>query len=138
MLDQLYQQTILAHNKAPVGYGDLSTSDKTASGHNLICGDSIEVGLWFNGSTIADVGFNGESCAICTASASMLCEQVKNLTSEQAKQLAVEFIHFLKAEDNVLSTDNKLNIFAALHQIPTRQGCASLPWEALQNALLSS
>ena len=73
----LYQEVILDHNKKPRNYGTLAHASHHAVGHNPLCGDHISVTLNFDRECIDCIAFQGESCAICKASASMMTAAIK-------------------------------------------------------------
>ena len=65
----MYQEVILDHNRKPRNYGELAHPSHKAEGHNPLCGDHLSVALELEGELIATIAFQGESCAICKASA---------------------------------------------------------------------
>ena len=68
-LSELYQEVILDHNRRPRNFGELDDANRTAEGYNPLCGDRITLQLTVAQGTIVDVAFEGEGCAISTASA---------------------------------------------------------------------
>jgi nitrogen fixation NifU-like protein len=68
---QLYQELILDHNKKPRNWGVLGDASHRAEGLNPLCGDHIWVALKIRDGTIESIAFEGESCAICRASAKL-------------------------------------------------------------------
>ena len=77
MLDDLYQEVLLEHKKRPRNCGRLQCVHRCAAGHNPLCGDSISVQLAESGDVLTDIAFEGQGCAICIASASLMTEAVK-------------------------------------------------------------
>ena len=69
-LRELYQTTILDHNKQPRNFRVPEGANREAAGHNPLCGDRVTVHLRLEDDRVADVGFQGTGCAISTASAS--------------------------------------------------------------------
>ena len=63
----------------------------TAEGHNPLCGDHLNIKINLSRGCINDISFQGESCAICKASASMMTAKVKGKTQEDAETLIQEF-----------------------------------------------
>ena len=88
---QLYQEIILDHNKKPRNWGSLDDATHRAEGLNPLCGDHIWVALKVDDGLIENIVFEGQSCAICKASASMMTTNVKGKRIEQAEQLVQEF-----------------------------------------------
>jgi SUF system NifU family Fe-S assembly protein len=95
---QLYQEVILDHNKKPRNWGQLPDASHRAEGVNPLCGDHIWITLKIDGSNIADLAFEGESCAICKASASMMTANVKGKSVEHAERLVQQARHRPPAE----------------------------------------
>lgn len=133
----LYQEVILDHNRKPRNYGTLAHASHQASGHNPLCGDHIEVALNLNDECIDCIAFQGASCAICKASASMMTVAVKGKTRAEAETLIHEFTDMATGKLN-LSGDHhigRLVVFAGIADLPVRVKCAILPWHTLHSTL---
>jgi nitrogen fixation NifU-like protein len=135
----LYQEVILDHNRKPRNYGELAHASHHAEGHNPLCGDHITVSLDLDGERIGGIAFQGESCAICKASASMMTVNVKGKTRADAETLIQEFRAMATGRLNVDGHHHigRLAIFAGVRDLPTRVKCAILPWHTLHAALNS-
>ena len=135
----LYQEVILDHNKKPRNYGTLEHASHHAQGHNPLCGDHLSVALQLQGETIDQIAFQGESCAICKASASMMTAAVKGKTRGQAQALSQEFLAMATGKLDLSQPNQigRLAVFAGVRDLPTRVKCAILPWHTLQAALHS-
>lgn len=75
MSDQLYREQLLDHYKNPRNYGNIADATSTAELQNLSCGDEIKMHTKIDGDVLSDIKFEGEGCAICIASASILIEE---------------------------------------------------------------
>ena len=135
----LYQEVILDHNRKPRNYGALEHASHHAEGHNPLCGDHISVSLAFDGERIGGIAFQGESCAICKASASMMTVNVKGKTRADAEMLIQEFRDMATGKLDVAGDHHigRLVVFAGVRDLPTRVKCAILPWHTLHAALNS-
>ena len=135
----LDQEVILDHNRKPRNYGALEHASHHAEGHNPLCGDHISVSLDFDGERIGGIAFQGESCAICKASASMMTVNVKGKTRADAETLIEEFRAMATGKLDVdgLQHIGRLAVFAGVRDLPTRVKCAILPWHTLHAALNS-
>ena len=137
-LAELYQETILEHNKNPRNFREIEGADKRALGNNPLCGDVLQVFVKMDGDVVGDVAFKGSGCAISKASASMMTQTVKGKTREEAEVLFEEF-HKMVTGDLDIETDannlGKLKIFAGVLEFPARVKCASLSWHTLNAAL---
>ena len=134
----LYQEVILDHNKKPRNWGTLADATHKSEGLNPLCGDHIFLSLKVNDSTIEAVQFEGESCAICKASASMMTTMVKGKSRDEAEQLVNEFRDMATGKLNTINAPHhlgRLTVFAGVRDLPTRVKCAILPWHTLHAAL---
>jgi nitrogen fixation NifU-like protein len=135
---QLYQEVILDHNRKPRNWGKLEDATHRSEGLNPLCGDHIWVALKVDGDRIEKVAFEGESCAICKASASMMTTAVKGKTTAEAETLVEHFRAMaVGAEDPGTSGRylGRLTEFAGVRDLPSRVKCAILPWHTLHAAV---
>ena len=135
----LYQEVILEHNKKPRNYGTLAHASHHAQGHNPLCGDHISVSLNLGDDHINAIAFEGESCAICKASASMMTAAVKGKSRADAEMLIQEFLAMATGKLDLDSPNHigRLAVFAGVCDLPTRVKCAILPWHTLHAAFNS-
>jgi nitrogen fixation NifU-like protein len=138
--NQLYQEVILDHNRKPRNFGKLEDATHRAEGLNPLCGDHIWVYVRVNGARIEGIGFEGQSCAICKAAASMMTHAVKGGSVDEAQTLAAEFRDMSLGKLDPQAADHhlgRLTVFAGVRDLPTRVKCAVLPWHTLHAALNS-
>lgn len=135
----LYQEVILDHNKKPRNFGTLANASHKAEGHNPLCGDHLSVTLNLDGERIDGIAFQGESCAICKASASMMTATVKGKTRADAETLIQEFRDMAIGKLDLTGQHHlgRLAVFAGVRDLPTRVKCAILPWHTLHAAFNS-
>jgi nitrogen fixation NifU-like protein len=135
-LQELYQQVILDHNRAPRNFHEIPDANRTADGDNPLCGDQITLWVKVAGDVIEDVGFQGKGCAISQASASLMTTVVKGKTVAEAERLFERF-HAMVAGSGEADRGElgKLLAFAGVREFPSRVKCANLPWHTLHAAL---
>lgn len=135
----LYQEVILDHNRKPRNYGSLNNANHHAVGHNPLCGDRLNVSLNLEDDRIDSIAFQGESCAICKASASMMTAAVKGKSRGDAEILIHEFRDMATGKLNLDNPHHlgRLTVFSGIQELPTRVKCAILPWHTLHAALNS-
>jgi nitrogen fixation NifU-like protein len=134
---QLYQEIILDHNKKPRNFGKLADASHRAEGLNPLCGDHIWVTLKVRDDTIEGIAFEGDSCAICKASASMMTTNVKGKRVDEAETLVQEFRDMATGKLDTATQPNhlgRLSVFAGVKDLPARVKCAILPWHTLHAA----
>jgi nitrogen fixation NifU-like protein len=135
-LNDLYRDVILDHNRQPRNFGSLEPADASVEGFNPMCGDHLTLRLNLKDDTISDIRFEGQGCAISTASASLMTEAVKGKTREQALKL-FNRVHQLLTDDAAPAADElgKLAALSGVREYPARVKCASLCWHTLASAL---
>ncbi len=137
---QLYQEVILDHNRKPRNWGALSDASHKAEGLNPLCGDHILLTIKVSGEQVEGVAFEGEGCAICKASASMMTTTVKGKSVADAEQLVQEFRAMATGKLDTATEVNhlgRLTVFAGVRDLPSRVKCAILPWHTLHAAFNS-
>ncbi|PWV58897.1 Fe-S cluster assembly sulfur transfer protein SufU [Plasticicumulans acidivorans] len=134
-LRDLYQEVILDHNKRPRNFRVVDPATHHAEGFNPLCGDRLTVYLDVEGDVIRDLSFQGQGCAISTASASMMTEALKGKRIDEVEPLFTKF-HDLVTTDGPLPEGlGKLSVLAGVRDYPSRVKCATLAWHALKAAL---
>ena len=138
-LRELYQTTILDHNKKPRNFCKPDGANREANGWNPLCGDKVTVYLTVDDdSVVQEIGFQGSGCAISTASASMMTQAVKGKTVDEVLEVFDRF-HELIAGPTVAEADQKalgkLTVFSGVREYPMRVKCATLPWHTLHSAV---
>jgi len=135
----LYQEVIMDHNKKPRNFGKLSPYTHHAEGHNPLCGDHITLTMNLDGDKVEAIGFEGEACAICKSSTSLMTVAVKGKSRSEAEEIARDFLDMTtgKLDLNAPNKLARLTVFAGVRDLPTRVKCAILPWHTLRAAFNS-
>lgn len=137
-LRELYQEVILDHNKRPRNFREMAGANRSARGHNPLCGDRLVLFLSVRDGVVEDVSFQGSGCAISKASASMMTDAVKGRTVDEAEHLFEGFHRMLTAPQEAdVEALGKLAVFAGVAEFPVRVKCATLAWHTLKSALTS-
>jgi len=154
-LPDLYREAVRRHAAEPAGLGREIGATHRHELHNAQCGDRVELRLRIRGDRIEDAAFDGEACAICMASASMLCGLAPGRTVEALEQLGETLQLALESprahtEDEPDATGGnpgtaqpppnpalpgQLHALLGVRRYPSRVRCATLPWTAARQAL---
>lgn len=139
-LRDLYQEVILDHGRRPRNLRRLDDANRRARGNNPLCGDRITVYLRVDDGTIGDLSFEGQGCAISTASASMMTEMLRGKTTAEAEALFEAFHRMCTVDEEVEAEDlgdeiEKLHVLAGVRGYPMRVKCATLAWHAMKAAM---
>src|SRR4051812_10052469 len=137
-LSELYQDTILEHNKNPRNFREIEQADRQALGNNPLCGDALRVYVKLDGDTVTDVAFKGSGCAFSKQSRRRLRKAVKGKTRDEAEEIFKEFHRMVTGDLDIEKDENhlgKLRLFSGVLEFPARVKCASLSWHTLNAAL---
>jgi len=119
-LRELYQATILEHNKRPRNFGKLDGATHEADGHNPLCGDELGVHVKVaEDGTIEDVAFHGKGCAISQASASIASDELIGMKIDDVAKLDADWLIDL----------------LGIEISPTRRKCALLNLKVMRGAI---
>lgn len=132
-LSRLYRDSIRRHADQPVGYRRAIDATHRHEADNPQCGDRILLQLRIREGRIEDAAFEGEACAICMASASLLCENVPGKPVAELENLHSRLLLALTAGTEEAPTE--LRALLGVKPYPSRIRCATLPWEAARDAL---
>lgn len=92
-MDDLYRENILEHYKRPRNWQVLDPCDLQAEDKNPSCGDHFRVTMRVgDDGKVSEIGFDGNGCAISTASASIASEEVVGMPVEDLLKLDKNFI----------------------------------------------
>lgn len=141
-LRTLYQSLIMDHGRNPRNKRPMDehgSNCRCQEGYNPLCGDKLKLYARTDGQTLQDLSFDGEGCAIFTASSSMLTEVLKGRSVEEVRGIVEQYLAMLMDEDSEVDVDGlgKLAVFGGVKEFPARVKCATLPWRALEAILAS-
>jgi nitrogen fixation protein NifU and related proteins len=134
-LRELYLEMVTDHAKNPRNRGKVEPCTHIGTGHNPLCGDKIVVTVSTKKDVIENVKFDGEGCAISTASADLMAEILVGKNIEEAKALFSSFHSLLTEESGTESVPRKLAVFSGVREFPMRVKCATLAWHTIISAL---
>ncbi|GAB4447584.1 MAG: SUF system NifU family Fe-S cluster assembly protein [Chloroflexi bacterium OHK40] len=120
-MDDMYREQILEHARHPHNFGTIEGASVSHEEHNPLCGDRVRIDLLIEDGVITNVRFSGRGCAISQASASMLTDELRGMSVEQARAYR---------KDDLLAL-----IGIPLSKNPTRLKCALLSLKTLKAGL---
>jgi len=136
IIDELYQDVILEHNKEPINYYRMKRATHYSKGYNPFCGDYIEIFCNIESNVIKEISFFGEGCAISKASASIMMSLIEKKNIKEALEIFSIFHKFLvNKKRNVGKYERNLAIFKGVKKFPLRIKCATLAWHTFRSAV---
>jgi nitrogen fixation NifU-like protein len=153
-LQQLYQTIILEHSKSRHGAGDLTpladavdlgsaSGLRVAESHqiNSTCGDEVTLRVSIDSENVTDLVWTGDGCSISQASASILTDTLRGLSTTEARALLDNFREMLRSRGKIEPDEEILGdaaAFGGVSRYPARVKCAMLPWVAFEAALIEA
>jgi nitrogen fixation NifU-like protein len=137
-LKALYRRTVLEHSRDPHHFGALEHADRSATGHNPLCGDKCTVYLATSEDGHTDISFEGAGCAICMASASIMTDMVQGQAPNNLEKHAESILRAFDTRTEAggaATLDGEMAALGGVRDFPSRIRCATLPWKTLQAAL---
>ena len=134
-IEELYQELIIDHGTKPRNHCKLENANYTAEGFNPLCGDQIKLYVLIENDIISKITFEGEGCAISTASASIMSEILIGKTKKEALELFTNFKKLVTEEKEPNENLGKLLALTSVKNFPSRVKCATLSWHTLDAAI---
>ena len=133
--DDIYQKVILEHNRNPRFFSVPDEYTHHGVSSNPLCGDRIEVFFKVHQDKLEEVGFQGEGCAVCKSSASLLLTTLKGRSLKSAESFISSLDGLLNDDPDSLEDFGELKAFSVMRKFPTRFKCVKLSWGAASTAL---
>ncbi len=137
-MDSLYSDLVLQHKREPRNFGSLPEHTHTSEGINALCGDRLRVDVDYRDDKVHALRFNGESCAIAVASASLMSGMVLGMDRRAIEKLASRFALYMEGDCSDETSLGDLRAFEPLRRHSARRKCALLPWATLRAALIGA
>lgn len=136
-MDQNLRRTIILENyQNPKNKGLIEDDNYIlVNTNNESCIDEINLMVKIENGIIVDARFDGEACAICTSSTSIMIETILGKTLEEAKEIYTNFVKMLdEKEYNSEILENAI-VYDDIYKQPNRKKCALLPWWGLEKVV---
>lgn len=115
-INDIYSQVILEHSSSKKNRGELNKATHSKKGVNPSCGDEIVLELEVQDNIITDARFTGRGCAISQASTSIMIDQIKGKTLDEAKELADIFLKLIRKEELTETEQEMLRRFVSFRK----------------------
>lgn len=136
-MDQnLKREIILEHYQHPKNRGLINDDTYIrVNTNNESCIDEIDLMVKLNNNKIEDVKFDGEACAICTSSTSIMIDTLIGKTIDEAKEIINNFNNMVDEKEYDASILEQANVYDDVYKQPSRKKCALLPWWGMEKAI---
>ena len=125
--------------KSPRHYRAIDSANHQAEGFNRLCGDKVQIYLTMVDDVCEDGSFyEGESCAICKGSASMLLGEVIGKRKDEIIKLIDSFSFVSIDLGQQRAALKAVEALSVVQNYPTRLKCLNLPWTTMEAAVCNS
>ncbi len=104
--------------------------------NNTSCIDEVNVQLKLSDDGIVeDVRFDGEACAMCTSSASIMVETLIGKNIDEVKNILVNYSNMIDEKKYDADVLEQAIVYEDVYKQPNRKKCVLLPWWGIEKAL---
>ncbi len=103
--------------------------------NNSSCIDNIDLWVKIEDGNIKDIKFDGEACAISTASTSIMTKELVGKTIDEARKFIENFYNMINEEEYDENELNEALVFDTIYKQANRKTCATLPYKGIQDAI---
>ena len=123
------REVILEHYQNPVNRGLIDDDSYIlVNTNNESCIDEINLMVKVENNKIVDARFDGEACAICTSSTSIMIYTLIGKTLEEAIEIYKNFNQMINEESYDEDILEEAAVYDDIYKQPNRKKCALLPW----------
>lgn len=136
-MDQNLKRSIILENyQNPINRGLIDDDSYIlVNTNNESCIDEINLMVKIVDGKIVDARFDGEACAICTSSTSIMINTIIGKTLEEAKEIYTNFVYMLDEKEYNEDILESAIVYDDIYKQPNRKKCALLPWWGLEKVI---
>lgn len=129
---QMMREIIMDHYNNPRNRGLVDDeSYKKINMDSETCIDNVDIQVKFDGEKIVDVRYDGEACAICTSSTSIMSELLIGETLDEAKTIIENYMNMIYEKEYDADLLEEAVAFQNTHKQANRIKCATLSWNGV-------
>lgn len=136
MDENLKRSIILEHYQHPLHRGLIDDDNYLKSNTNSdSCIDEIDLMVKFDGNKIEDIRFDGEACAICTSSTSIMIETLIGKSLDEIKSIYNNYLNMIEEHEYDHDLLEQAIVYEDISKQPNRKKCALLPWWGIKKII---
>lgn len=136
MDQKMKREIILQHYQNPINKGLIEDDDYVfVNMNNESCIDEVNLMVKIEDDKIVDARFDGEACAICTSSTSIMLDTLIGKTVEEAKNIVSNFGNMIDEKEYDSECLEQAVVYADISKQPNRKKCALLAWWGMEKIL---
>ncbi len=136
-MDQQFRRDIILENyQNPMNKGLINDDSYIkVNTNNESCIDEIDLMVKIKDGKIIDARFDGEACAICTSSTSIMIKMLIGKTLEEAIKIYKNFNKMINEEEYDEEILEEANVYNDIYKQPNRKKCVLLPWWGFEKVI---
>lgn len=99
------------------------------------CIDQIDLQIKLEDNIVKDIRFDGEACAICTSSTSIMTKSLIGKKLTEAVKIIDNFENMINEKDYNEELLGEAIVYTDISKQPNRKNCALLTWKGIKKAL---
>ena len=136
MDENLKKEIILENYQNPKNRGLTSDDDyKRINSKSKTCIDQIDLQIKIKDDMIEDIRFDGEACAICTSSTSVMINNLIGKKCGDAKDIVNSFMNMIDEKEYDESILNEAIVYKDISKQPNRKNCALMSWKSAEKLI---
>lgn len=136
MDNELRREIILENFTNPIGKStNIDNNLKKYNTKNPNCIDNLDIYIDIDNSIIKDIKFNGEACAMSTASTSIMINNLVGKSINDAKEYINNFTNMINEEEYNEELLNEGICFNEVYKQNNRKNCVLLPYKSIIKAI---
>lgn len=132
----LRREIILQHYEHPKNKG-LFKDDTyiKVNTNNDSCIDEIDLMVKIEHGKVIDARFDGEACAICTSSTSIMLDTLIGKSVEEVEEVMQQFTSMIDERKYDAGVLEEAIVYEDVAKQPSRKKCALLPWWGMEKVI---
>lgn len=136
MDDNLKRSIILENYQSPVNKGLFEDDTYIKKNmNNTSCIDEVNLMVKVEDNIIKDIRFDGEACAICTSSTSIMIQTLIDKTLDNALDIIDNFEKMIDEKEYDEAILEDAIVYNDIYKQPNRKKCALLSWWGIKQVL---
>lgn len=135
-MDQDFKRMIILDNYSNPFHKETKGKDFLyANANNISCIDNINIFVKIENDIIIDAYFDGEACAISTASTSIMIKKIIGMNINDAKDYIKNFNNMIDEKEYNKDNMGEALVFDQICYQESRKTCAMLPYRGLEKII---
>lgn len=137
MNEELKKMIILENYQNPKNRGLIKDdSYKKINTNSESCIDQIDLQVKLKNGIISDIRFDGEACAICTSSTSIMINSLLDKNLEEAQDIISNFENMIEEKEYNEDVLKEAVVYSDIAKQPNRKKCALLTWQGMKKVIM--